>query len=131
MFQPNGTLFADDPEYDSPYVQAARAAGNDLDWFEKVMSMRVKDGKLALGALTGGKLDDITVVVARVAAAPRPVAVSEFAGAEESVAVAEDAGATGKADVAAPAEEPAQQPKEPNQAVAEATTDSKLTNEKA
>lgn len=35
------------------------------------MSMRIKDGKLTLGALTGGKLDDITVVVARVTAEPR------------------------------------------------------------
>lgn len=133
MSQPNSTFFADDPEYDSPYVQAARAAGNDLDWFEKVMSMRVKDGKLALGALTGGKLDDITVVVARVTSTPRPAAASEAAVAEDSAAVTADEETPVTTDVAAPtpAEEPAQEPKETNQAVAEPTTDSKSTTEKA
>eukprot|EP00892_Ulva_mutabilis_P006407 jgi/Ulvmu1/4138/UM019_0117.1 len=80
---------ADDPEYDSPYVQAAREAGNDLDWFQKVMSMQVKDGKLTLGALTGGKLDDITVVVARVsaqstAAESADVSTEEPGGSEDS-----------------------------------------------
>jgi protein phosphatase PTC7 len=42
----------------------------DIPWWEKLLTARVQDGKLRLGQLSGGKLDDITVVVARVAEAP-------------------------------------------------------------
>lgn len=35
-----------------------------------MLQAKIDDGKLQLGRLTGGKLDDITVLVARVADAP-------------------------------------------------------------
>lgn len=57
---------ADDPEFDSPYVKAAREEGIDLPWWEKVAMGKFENGKFSLKKLTGGKLDDITVVVARV-----------------------------------------------------------------
>ncbi|KAL3623873.1 hypothetical protein CASFOL_032689 [Castilleja foliolosa] len=45
-----------DSNYDSPYSQEARAQGFDVPWWKKIMGMK----------LTGGKLDDITVIVAQV-----------------------------------------------------------------
>lgn len=38
----------------------------DVPWYEKVWKTRIQDGKVKLGTLTGGKLDDITVIVAKV-----------------------------------------------------------------
>jgi hypothetical protein len=38
----------------------------NLPWWEQLLKMRFVDGKLRLGRLTGGKMDDITVVVAQV-----------------------------------------------------------------
>lgn len=35
----------------------------DLSWFQKLRGIQFKDGKLRLGKLTGGKQDDITVLV--------------------------------------------------------------------
>ena len=72
---------ADDPEYDSPYVQAAREEGLDLPWWEKVAAGKFENGKFSLKQLVGGKLDDITVVVARVTDAP--VVVEEVAVAAD------------------------------------------------
>ena len=40
--------------------------GMDLPWWEKIANTRFKDGKLKIGQLSGGKQDDITVLVARV-----------------------------------------------------------------
>ena len=63
---------AEDESYDSPYVQAARKEGMDLPWWEKLASASMSDGGVQFGQLTGGKLDDITVLVARVSHAPPP-----------------------------------------------------------
>lgn len=57
---------AEDPAYDSPYIKAARGEGIDMPWWQKVLATRVEDGQLKVGRLSGGKLDDITVVVARI-----------------------------------------------------------------
>ena len=35
----------------------------DLNWLEKLQGAKIKDGKLELATLTGGKQDDITVLV--------------------------------------------------------------------
>ncbi|KAL3850568.1 hypothetical protein ACJIZ3_012450 [Penstemon smallii] len=45
-----------DSSFDSPYSQEARAQGFDVPWWKKIMGMK----------LTGGKLDDITVIVGQV-----------------------------------------------------------------
>nr|GMD14060.1 probable protein phosphatase 2C 26 isoform X1 [Ipomoea batatas] len=45
-----------DPNFDSPYSQEARARGFDVPWWKKILQMK----------LTGGKLDDITVIVGQV-----------------------------------------------------------------
>ncbi|CAI9107065.1 OLC1v1006340C1 [Oldenlandia corymbosa var. corymbosa] len=45
-----------DLRYDSPYSIEARARGFDVPWYKKIFGMK----------LTGGKMDDITVVVGRV-----------------------------------------------------------------
>jgi hypothetical protein len=63
---------AGDPEYDSPYIAAARKNGYDLPFWEKLMAIRWEDGRLKLGRLKGGKIDDITVIVARVTETPPP-----------------------------------------------------------
>ena len=55
---------ADDDTFDSPYTTAARAEGYDLPFWDKVLKSRLVDGKLSIGQLIGGKLDDITVIVA-------------------------------------------------------------------
>ncbi|KAL3130846.1 hypothetical protein ABBQ38_000178 [Trebouxia sp. C0009 RCD-2024] len=56
-------------QYPSPYTVQALRQGMDLPWWQKLAGIRFKDGKLQLAQLTGGKLDDITVVVAFAAAA--------------------------------------------------------------
>ncbi len=57
---------ASDPEFDSPYSREAREEGVKLPWWEALAKMKVEGGTLRLGELHGGKLDDITVVVAYV-----------------------------------------------------------------
>lgn len=70
-----------------------------MPWWEKVSAGKFENGKFSLKQLTGGKLDDITVVVARVTDAV-PVVVEVPEAAEESeTAAAESA--------EAPAEQPA------------------------
>jgi protein phosphatase PTC7 len=72
-------MCADDDDFDSPYIQAAREDGMDIPWWEKLVTAKFKDGKFKLGQMTGGKLDDITVVVARVTTKtqePEPAAAS-------------------------------------------------------
>jgi hypothetical protein len=89
-------LAADDPNFDSPYVKAAREAGMDLPWWEKVAAGKFENGKFFLKKLTGGKLDDITVVVARVSDAPPVVEeVPEVAEASETTEEGVDAASTG------------------------------------
>lgn len=57
-----------DDDYSSPYTVEAVRQGMDLSWWQKLVGARFKDGKFQLARLQGGKLDDITVVVAYVAA---------------------------------------------------------------
>lgn len=57
-----------DDQYPSPYTVEAVRQGMDLPWWQKLLGARFKDGKFQLARLQGGKLDDITVVVAYVAA---------------------------------------------------------------
>jgi len=64
--RPQPTTPAEDPEFESPYILQALQQGMDLPWWEKLANTRVKDGKLQIGRLSGGKQDDITVLVARV-----------------------------------------------------------------
>ncbi|KAL7152224.1 hypothetical protein ABFS83_04G082700 [Erythranthe nasuta] len=45
-----------DTSFDSPYSQEARTQGFDVPWWKKIMGMK----------LTGGKLDDVTVIVGQV-----------------------------------------------------------------
>ncbi|WIA37811.1 hypothetical protein OEZ86_014673 [Tetradesmus obliquus] len=57
---------AADEDFASPYTAEAKAQGLDWPWWMKVMNTKLKDGKVQLGELTGGKMDDITVLVAMV-----------------------------------------------------------------
>ncbi|CAL9196288.1 probable protein phosphatase 2C 26 isoform X1 [Musa acuminata AAA Group] len=45
-----------DPNFDSPYSMEARSRGFDVPWWKKILGRK----------LTGGKLDDITVIVGRI-----------------------------------------------------------------
>lgn len=53
----------------------------DLPWWDKIMGLNFKGGRLQLKQLTGGKMDDITVLCAVVveADAPPPPAAAEDA----------------------------------------------------
>ncbi len=51
------------PEYESPYALEARRQGYELNFFEKLQAAKFTEGGLQLGQITGGKMDDITVVV--------------------------------------------------------------------
>ena len=53
-----------DPSYMSPYAVEAAQEGLDIPIWEKLTSMSFTEGKLQLGKLQGGKMDDVTVVVA-------------------------------------------------------------------
>jgi len=57
----------------SPYSVAALAEGYDASWFEKLIKARIIDWKVVWGTLTGGKVDDITVIVAKVKKAKIPI----------------------------------------------------------
>lgn len=57
---------AGDHEFASPYTKEAVSQGLDLPWWEKLLGASYKNGKFQLKQLTGGKMDDITVVVAYV-----------------------------------------------------------------
>nr|BBC28495.1 protein phospatase 2C [Eudorina sp. 2006-703-Eu-15] len=54
---------ASDVEYASPYTREALSQGLDLPWWDKLLGMSFKGGKVHLKQLTGGKMDDITVLV--------------------------------------------------------------------
>lgn len=81
----------------------------DWPWWMKLANTKLKDGKVQLGALTGGKMDDITVLVAMVeetevsvvdaeatalAAAAAAEATPAAAAAEDPVAAAGSSGST-------------------------------------
>ncbi|KIZ06030.1 serine/threonine protein phosphatase [Monoraphidium neglectum] len=53
-----------DPEFPSPYTREALQQGYDLSWFDKLRRAQFRDGRIRLGCLTGGKPDDVTVLVA-------------------------------------------------------------------
>eukprot|EP00210_Caulerpa_lentillifera_P004054 g3867.t1 len=55
-----------DEETPSPYTIAALEEGYEIPWYEKVLKTRIRDGRVKVGTLTGGKRDDITVIVAKV-----------------------------------------------------------------
>jgi Stage II sporulation protein E (SpoIIE) len=52
-----------DPEYESPYSVEASQEGIDIPIWEKISKFSFNKGKLELGKLVGGKLDDVTVVI--------------------------------------------------------------------
>jgi protein phosphatase PTC7 len=58
---------ASDPLFESPYTREALKQGFDIPWDKKLAGARFVNGKVELAKLTGGKQDDITVLVARVA----------------------------------------------------------------
>lgn len=55
---------AADNDFASPYTREAISQGFDLPWWEKLLGASYRNGKFQLKQLTGGKMDDITVVVA-------------------------------------------------------------------
>ncbi|KXZ57082.1 hypothetical protein GPECTOR_5000g1309 [Gonium pectorale] len=75
---------ASDAEYASPYTREALSQGLDLPWWDKLLGMSFKGGKLHLKQLTGGKMDDITVLVSVVDAVDQPVALGPGDGLADS-----------------------------------------------
>lgn len=69
---------AADEEFDSPYTVAAKKNGEDLSFWEKLKAAKLSDGKLQLGELSGGKVDDITVCVAMVVQSTDGVSLGEW-----------------------------------------------------
>jgi protein phosphatase PTC7 len=78
---------ASDPDFKSPYAREALQQGYDLPWHEKLRGASLKDGRIVLAELTGGKQDDITVVVAVAEEAPLFEGGSEQAAAAAAPAV--------------------------------------------
>lgn len=56
---------ASDPDFASPYTREALSQGYDLPWWDKLFGASFKNGRFQLRQLTGGKQDDITVLVAK------------------------------------------------------------------
>ena len=78
----------------------------DLPWWEKISGAKFENGRFTLKDLLGGKLDDITVLVARVTDAP-PV-VEEIADTEGALEEAsEDASAKASEEASEKASEDA------------------------
>ena len=67
-------VHASDPDFASPYTREALSQGLDLPWWEKLMGASFKNGRFQLRQLTGGKQDDITVIVSKVQELPEPSA---------------------------------------------------------
>ncbi|KAG2486200.1 hypothetical protein HYH03_015162 [Edaphochlamys debaryana] len=63
---------AGDNEFASPYTREALSQGLDLPWWDKLLGMTFKGGKVHLKQLTGGKMDDITVLLAYVEVVDAP-----------------------------------------------------------
>lgn len=55
---------AHDKKFPSPYSQEAIKQGIDIPWLLKLANASFSDGKFRLGHMKGGKVDDITIVVA-------------------------------------------------------------------
>ncbi|GLI62879.1 hypothetical protein VaNZ11_005635 [Volvox africanus] len=70
---------ASDAEYASPYTREALSQGLDLPWWDKLLGMSFKGGKVHLKQLTGGKMDDITVLVSFVDMVETPTIPSSTA----------------------------------------------------
>mmetsp|Transcript_8941 Transcript_8941/g.19107 ORF Transcript_8941/g.19107 Transcript_8941/m.19107 type:complete len:439 (-) Transcript_8941:941-2257(-) len=77
-------VHASDNEFASPYTREALSQGLDLPWWEKLFGASIKNGRFHLKQLTGGKQDDITVLMAYVAADPVPPPPAPQAAAEEA-----------------------------------------------
>ncbi|KAF5838380.1 serine/threonine protein phosphatase [Dunaliella salina] len=65
---------AGDSEFQSPYVKEALSQGLDIPWWEKLLGTSFKGGRCQLKQLSGGKMDDITVLIAFVAESDVPPA---------------------------------------------------------
>eukprot|EP00889_Picochlorum_renovo_P002242 jgi/Picre1/29272/NNA_004664.t1 len=57
---------AQDAEYESPYALEARKAGIELSFWDKLSNAKMTSNGFEFGQVTGGKLDDITILVAKV-----------------------------------------------------------------
>lgn len=57
---------AQDEEYESPYALEARQAGIELSFWDKLSNAKMTSNGFEIGQVTGGKLDDITILVAKV-----------------------------------------------------------------
>lgn len=69
MAQALGSLafeHSQDVEFESPYAIEARKAGLDLSIWDKLSAAKFTETGFKLGEITGGKMDDITVLVASV-----------------------------------------------------------------
>nr|BCL66101.1 hypothetical protein [Volvox africanus] len=67
---------ASDAEYASPYTREALSQGLDLPWWDKLLGLSFKGGKIHLKQLTGGKMDDITVLVSFVDITEAPLSTT-------------------------------------------------------
>ncbi|EFJ40674.1 hypothetical protein VOLCADRAFT_108071 [Volvox carteri f. nagariensis] len=67
---------ASDSEYASPYTREALSQGLDLPWWDKLLGVSFKGGKVHFKQLTGGKMDDITVLVSFVDVVDAPSCIS-------------------------------------------------------
>ncbi|GFH29910.1 protein phosphatase, partial [Haematococcus lacustris] len=92
---------ASDDDFPSPYTREALSQGIDLPWWEKLVGASFKSGRLQLKQLTGGKMDDITVLVALVEAADPPAASDSSNAEAEGM---EGAGSAAAAELQGPAE---------------------------
>jgi protein phosphatase PTC7 len=54
----------EDDSFHSPYAQEALKQGFDIPWHQKLLKAKIKGMKVELGRLSGGKIDDVTVVLA-------------------------------------------------------------------
>ncbi|KAL6764776.1 serine/threonine protein phosphatase [Haematococcus lacustris] len=92
---------ASDDDFPSPYTREALSQGIDLPWWEKLVGASFKSGRLQLKQLTGGKMDDITVLVALVEAADPPAASDSSNAEAEGM---KGAGSAAAAELQGPAE---------------------------
>mmetsp|Transcript_28658 Transcript_28658/g.52680 ORF Transcript_28658/g.52680 Transcript_28658/m.52680 type:complete len:371 (-) Transcript_28658:1403-2515(-) len=77
---------AGDPTFPSPYTREALSQGLDLSFWDKISGIGFRNGKLQMRQLTGGKMDDITVLVAFVDEihVPSPVTAASPAPAPDA-----------------------------------------------
>nr|BCL66180.1 hypothetical protein [Volvox reticuliferus] len=73
---------ASDADYASPYTREALSQGLDLPWWDKLLGLSFKGGKVHLKQLTGGKMDDITVLVSFVDTTDAPMSTTTVTASE-------------------------------------------------